>query len=141
MYHDYESLSEAYAQKPEGGLNLMHFNIRSLTKNFSAFHDIVSNLPNYPDIICISETKLSDYNINTDPNSGEVNPSYESEIDIELPNFSFLCNNSKSPAGGTGIYVNNALVFKNRPDLEPNIEGCEGNFIEVIRGTNLKSLL
>ena len=140
-YHDYESMSEFLSNKPEGGLSLMHFNTRSLPKNFCSFYDVVSNLPKEPDIICISETKLSNYVQGNEPLSEQDVPKHSSEIDIEIPNFTFLCNNSETNAGGTGIYVKNALDHKDRPDLEPNFEGCEGNFVEISKGSNQRNIL
>lgn len=141
MYHDYESLCETFAKKPEGGLTMMHFNTRSLTKNFSSFYDIISNLPSDPDIICISETKLNDYISGSDDFLEDSAPNYTSEIEIEIPDYTFICNNSKTSAGGSGIYVNNSLMHKNRPDLEPSIDGCEGSFIEINKGSNNKNIL
>ena len=42
-------------------ISFMHFNIRSLTKNLHSIEDLIyESLNKYPDIICITETKLNE---------------------------------------------------------------------------------
>ena len=139
IYHDYESLSNKFCIRQEKGLSLMHFNTRSLMKkeNFSKLHDIVTNLPNEPDIICISETKLKQsQNQLNDADSGLFH-----HDDISIPNYVLVCNHSETKAGGTGIYIKKTLRYNPLPDLKPDFDGCEGNFIEIVTGPKAKNIL
>ncbi len=42
-------------------LNIIHQNIRSMRKNFDLLITNLSNFLNFPDIICLSETHIYDY--------------------------------------------------------------------------------
>ena len=134
VYHDYGSLSQKMHTKPVGGLGLIHFNVRSITKHFPELHDLITNLPKESDIICISESKLKDPvpGQNTDAN-GDI-PQHNAAIDINIPNYNFICTNSPTNAGGTGIYILKSLQCKARPDMEPAMEGCECSFTEITTG-------
>ena len=44
----------------ENSLTLLHFNIRSLHKNFDAMYNFLQSLDFLPDIICLSETRIRD---------------------------------------------------------------------------------
>ena len=44
----------------ENSLTLLHFNIRSLHKNFDAMYNFLQSLDFFPDIICLSETRIKD---------------------------------------------------------------------------------
>ena len=77
-------------------LFMLHFNIRSLQKNFDLFYEALQLLPTLPQIICISETK-----INKEPLTN-----------ISISNYSFVCANSNTRAGGVGFYLNNSISYK-----------------------------
>ena len=63
----------------------------------------MSELPLKPPIICISETK----------------PKGISYVNISLPGYSFIHENSSTNAGGVGIYIlNNSCFEKKLPDNE-----------------------
>ena len=70
-------------------LFMLHFNIRSLQKNLNSFYEALQLLPTLPQIICISETK-----INKEPLTN-----------ISISNYSFVCTNSNTRAGGVGFYL------------------------------------
>jgi len=107
----------------------MHFNIRSLSKNISSIEDLIYEcLDKYPDIICISETKLNE----------------KSDLSlIQIPDYKFIHNDSKTAAGGSGIYINESLTFSPRNDLNININGeCEATFVEIhVKNTNEKNII
>ena len=117
----------------------MHFNTRSLKKveNFSKINDIITNLPNELDIICITETRLNkSQNKVNDFDGGLFHHN-----DISIPNYHFICNHSDTKAGGTGMYIRKTLRYEPRPDLKPNFDSCEGNFIEIVTGSKAKNIL
>ena len=66
------------------GFSIFHCNIRSLEKNKSLLHDILSTVKTTPDIIAISESKIND---NTSAN-------------LNIPGYAFVNTNSKTQAGG-----------------------------------------
>ena len=69
-------------------------------------------------IIAISETKLSDNN----------------PLNVSIPGYSFLGMNSKTSAGGVGLYVSDNIHFKHRNDLDLGLlEGLENCWIEIER--------
>ena len=71
-----------------------------------------------PNIIAISETKLSDNN----------------PLNVSIPGYSFLGVNSKTSAGGVGLYVSENINFKRRNDLDLGLlEGLENCWIEIER--------
>ena len=74
---------------------LLHLNIRSLHKNFDSFYEFLRTLNFTADIICITETRLKDQPL----------------INIDLPNYTFLHENSVSAVGGVavGLYVSTRL--------------------------------
>ena len=89
--------------------------MRSLAKNLTLLNDIIVTFKKVPDIIAISETKLND--------------NYVSNISI--PGYSFLNTNSKTSAGGVGLYLADQLNFIRRHDLELPVEGVESCWIET----------
>ena len=62
--------------------------MRNLFKNITMLNDILVTFKKAPDIIAISETKLNDYYLSN----------------ISIPGYSFFNANSKTSAGGVGIY-------------------------------------
>lgn len=71
-----------------------------------------------PNIIAILETNLSDNN----------------PLNVSIPGYSFLGVNSKTSAGGVGLYVSENINFKRRNDLDLHLlEGLENCWIEIER--------
>lgn len=91
--------------------------MRSLSKNLSLVEDLLVTFKSSPEIIAISETKLKDDNI----------------YNINIPNYSFINTNSKTAAGGVGIYILKDLRFIRRHDLECSTASFESCWIEIIR--------
>ena len=46
-------------QNDSSSMILMHLNIRSLQKNYDNLNDLVALLPFRPDVICLSESRIS----------------------------------------------------------------------------------
>ena len=70
-----------------------------------------------PDIIAISETKLNE---NTSTN-------------LHIPGYLFMRTDSKSQAGGVGLYISDQLVFSRRRDFDISQDGIESCWIETTR--------
>ena len=56
---DMEAFCELLKSKDEGKIVMLHINARSLKKNIGKIKELLEVLDKLPDIICISETKLS----------------------------------------------------------------------------------
>ena len=93
----------------------MHFNTRSLLKNLPKLTDLLSCLPKLPNVIAISETKLSK----------------DRENLIKISNYSFVSNNSSTNSGGVGYYLRSDLMFRERPDLGLNNDSVEDVWVEL----------
>lgn len=81
----------------EGNISIIHFNSRSLNKNFKDIKDYLHTLSQPFNVIAISETWI---------NSGEVE-------DFEMDGYELLHINRKNKSGGgVAIYVDNGLKCK-----------------------------
>ena len=97
------------------GFSIFHCNIRSLGKNKSLLHDILSTVKTTPDIIAISESKINE---NTSAN-------------LNIPGYAFVNINSKTQAGGVGLYLSSDLEFSRSYDLDISDDGIESCWIEL----------
>ena len=97
------------------GFSILHCNMRSLSKNLTLLNDILVTFKKAPDIIAISETKLNDNHLSN----------------ISIPGYSFVNTNSKTSAGGVGLYLAGELNFIRRHDLELPADGVESCWLEV----------
>ena len=68
-------------------LNIFHFNIRSLSKNYDLLHEFLFILLISPEIICLSESR-----INQQPLSS-----------LDLPGYKLFHNDSITRAGGVAV--------------------------------------
>ena len=117
-YHSVKQCGRWFFDIRNKGLSMLHFNIRSLKKNLTFLNDILMRVKELPNIIAISETKLSDNN----------------PFNTSIPGYSFLSVNSKTSAGGVGFYVSENVNFKRRNDLDLGLrEGLENCWIEIER--------
>ena len=97
--------------------SLIHFNARSLSKNFENISNYLSLLNHEFSVIGVSETWLSNSVFNL----------------ISMPNYKFIsCCHEQRQGGGIGIYVNEKLDFKERSDIGINDDDiCQSRFIEL----------
>ena len=96
-------------------LFLIHFNTRSLQKNFDKFHEFLCSLSVTPDIICISESRL------------KGNPI----TNITLPGYDFIHNDSPTSAGGVAVYIANNISYNLLTNLKIEVDNCENIWIEL----------
>ena len=94
---------------------LLHFNVRSLSKNKDKIDEFLHDFERLPDLVAILKTKLNENSIS----------------DISIPNYCFLRIDYSSHAGGVGIYINESFKFRIRKELSLNISNCEDLWIEI----------
>ena len=94
---------------------VIHFNVRSLSKNKDKIEECLNDINRLPDAIATSETKLN----------------ATSSSNIGIRNYHFFHNDSLSMAGGVGIYLKNTLKHSLRNDLSLKTPNCEDLWIEV----------
>jgi len=117
-YYTIKQCGRRFLDMKNKGFSILHCNIRSLKKNQTLLSDLLLSVKELPNIIAISETKLTDNN----------------PFNISIPGYSFVCVNSKTSAGGVGFYVSENIIFKRRYDLDLGVlEGLENCWIEIER--------
>lgn len=89
--------------------------MRSLQKNIILLEELVCSIKEIPKIVAVSETKVKENNL----------------YNITLEDYTFLGSNSKTSAGGIGLYVDKQLEFVQRKGLEIILEGVESCWIEI----------
>ena len=113
-----------YDATNQNGFSILHCNTRNLGKNLYLLHDILTSVKSLPDITAISETKL---NNNTSAN-------------LYIPGYLFISTDSKSQAGGVGLYISDQLEFSRR-DFDISHDGIESCWIEITRERRKKVLV
>ena len=98
--------------------SILHINIRSLYKNFPKIENMLLELNQYPDVIALTETKIKE--------SG-------TQVNRVLNGYTFVHNDTKTSAGGVGIYIKSHLYFKLRQDLEIKCREYESIWIEIVQ--------
>ena len=114
-YFSPSNLSSLTANLLKNDLFLIHFNVRSLSKNKTKMHELIDLMVTKPNLIAISETKLN-------PNSVS---------NVNLSNYKFFRNDSPTNAGGVGLYINDAIKCHLRNDLFLNLDKCEDLWLEI----------
>ena len=100
-----------------GQLSILHINIVSLIANFDRLEELLLTLNNSPDVIHISETRLKHYHNNS------FIPSLE--------NYDFYRKDSKTAAGGVGIFVKSHLDVTVKEELSLNVDECEDMWLNI----------
>jgi len=104
-YDEYVSptkLSELMATLQKDNLYVIHFNVRSLSRNLNKFEEFLNDMSRLPDAIAISETKLSS----------------NSSTNINIFNYDFVHNDSPTCVG---VYIKDLLQFRLQNDLSLNL--------------------
>lgn len=71
------------------GFSISHFNMRGLSKNLSMLQDLLYSVRDVPDVIAITETKLTETSVSN----------------ISIPGYVFLNTNSKTSPGELDIKI------------------------------------
>ena len=119
-YNNINQLNTILSSRKENQLALLHMNASSLTldTNLDRIRNLVDDVKNKPEIICISESRIKQ----------------KTKLDtLNIQGYKLnVHNNSTSQAGGTCIYTKEECVFKHRKDLDFNVNGeAEASFIEI----------
>ena len=101
--------------------SIIHFNARSLYKNFEDISIFLSSLKHSFTIIAVSETWIS-----RDP-----------VIPFNLPGYTFIhYNRTSGRGGGVGLFIKNDILFQTRTDISfqsvNENNNCEYLFIDFI---------
>ena len=107
------------------GVSLFHCNIRSWTKNLTLLNDVLYSLDSRPDIVAITETRLSSNSISN----------------LDIPNYNVFHTDSPTRAGGALIYVNKVLKAIPRPDLKIDLPLVESCWVEIDPNNNRKHIM
>ena len=94
---------------------MIHFNTKSLSKNLHKIEELLNLLKFKPDILAISESKLSNNNLNQ----------------ALLNNYHMLCTNSLSFSGGVAIFIADNLKFNKLDEFSIANDNAETLFVEI----------
>lgn len=97
-------------------LPVVHFNARSLKKNFDSIHAFLSSYRLNFSFICVTETWLSPHDKNM-----FCFPSYVPEY----------CHRVSGSFGGAAIFVSASIPYQRRYDLSLSVENTESVWIEI----------
>ena len=115
VYHDVKSLNHVVNLKTDE-LFILHFNVCSLQKNIDNLITLLATFSETPDIIAISETKLT---------HGQP------FVNVDITGYDFIHCASITKAGGVGFYVKQNLSYKQKSDININLNFVENMWIEV----------
>ena len=97
----------------------VHVNAVSLLKNFDNIAILIEKMK-FPNIICVSETRLKDNKINAQLNF------------VTIPNYDLVYDNSATNAGGVAVYVKKtSLRYKVKAESKLTLAECESLFLEL----------
>ena len=99
---------------------IIHINIRSFHKHHDDLVNFLSLCRSPPDIICITETRLQ----------------AEPLIDVGLPAYTFIHENSPTIIGGVAMYIKNSIKFERPGEYNLKVSGCENIWIDVKLNNN-----
>ena len=108
-YYSHERWKNILTKKENNGITAIHVNIRSLPARINDLTNTFAMLDFYPDIIGLSETKL------TTKTNSHYNP--------DIPNYTFFQSQSSNCSGSVGVFVKNSFVVKVRSDLDLTAPG------------------
>ena len=80
---------------------LIHLNISSLQAQFDELNGFLLQLPYFPSMIFLSETRIN----------------VAQTVNVNIPGYPFAHNPSPTKAGGIGTYISTALNFKINDDF------------------------
>ena len=121
-YYSTLQFSNIINSKKKNELVMMHFNIRSLPnkENKSKIETLLEQLPEIPDVMAFSETKINSSNIDL----------------VNIAKYQFEHNDSLSNAGGVGLHIRENLQYFVRTDISIDSPSCENLFVEIMFNSN-----
>ena len=115
VYFSPTQLSNLTYEKSKNDFFLIHLNTRSLPKNHDKLEELLNELETRPELISISETKLSSRNVSN----------------INIAGYDFFHIDSPTNADGGGLYIKNSLKYRLRKDLNFLHPNCEDIWVEI----------
>ena len=110
--------SETLGNSKNDSILVVHINIVSLHKNFDSFKLFLNQFPKTVDVICLSETRLTDRNVSFCDIAGY---------------YLFYCN-AKTRTGGSAIYVTDNMKCQQLSEIKIKTSGCEDVWVEINPG-------
>ena len=108
-YFSFNRWRNLLKNKRENDITAIHVNIRSLPARMVELNNTLASLDFNPDIIGLSETKL------TTKTNSHYNPS--------IQNYNFFQSQSCTFSGSVGVFIKNSFVVKIRNDLDITVPG------------------
>ena len=124
-YHSVSKLKNICNTTQGKGISLFHCNMRSFTKNLTLLNDVLCSLDSTPDIVAITETRLSSNSVSN----------------LDIPKYNFFHTDSPTRAGGAAIYVNKVLKAIPRSDLKIDLPLVESCWVEIDPNNNRKHIM
>ena len=122
----YYSVDSGILNNSEQNIIIFHANIRSLQKNFQSLLDLINTFTKYPDIICITETRLRGSPL----------------MNVTLPNYELLYSNSPTNAGGVAMYISKNFAIQSVSKQDLLIQNCEDLWLHVsLRNTPMQFVI
>ena len=122
---EYKTLAEFTTDTVAGPMKhsalIVHLNIVSLDKHFNDLKLFLNRFPKKVEVLCISETRLTDSKIKF----------------CELPGYNLYYCNSKTSAGGSAIYVSDNIKCQPLSKTKINITNCEDVWVELTLKNNV----
>ena len=120
-YYSLDSLnSDVLGGNGKNGFFAIHLNAVSLLSHFDEIKSLISAKTKvYPDVLCISESRLKDSKI-------------EAQLQlVSHPEYNLVFDNSPTSAGGAAIYVRKNHSYTVLDELKLKTSDCESIFIEI----------
>ena len=127
--NDISSVFHEFSSTFQNLVSAIHFNARSLSKNFSSITSLIGDCNINFDLIGISETKL---HVDDPSNVSTTNSENKNVSTLSIPGFEFEHTPTNLAFGGTALYISHKFEYKRRHDIEFTFEGCETCFVELI---------
>ena len=109
-YYSYENFKSVLSKSNSGEITVMYANIGSLPRHINDLNDTLTMLNFSPDIIGLSETRITQ----------RVNKHYKPHID----NYKYYPSlPSSTDAGSAGVFIKSSLDVTIRNDLDISIPG------------------
>ena len=111
-------------------LSILHVNIRSIFKNFSALKVLLSKFRRAPELICLSETNIV---LKDEKMLGKMihDGGKDDQFIPSIDGYNFIRNDCQTTKGGSGIFVKSTLDYTMHNDLLLNVNNCENVWVEI----------
>ena len=119
-YYTDAQMCKLMSDRQNDEISVLYMNIRSIVCNFDEFTNYIAQFEVKPDIIALSETKIT-HKVNENPH-------------VDIAGYKFIYSKSSTFFGGVGLYISVKLEYEIREDLDITEKQechCETLFIEL----------